>query len=292
MELLEGVGEVVVRVESEEVKWACPECGGRMSVNGRVKRRWRHLDRGHDYVTVVTRVPEEGAPFVDYIAEGREKAALDAYWGLPATGPLGDIRCASMDMWRPYISSAAGALPGGAGAITHDPFHLVQCVNKALEAVRRQEQPLLPPGQREEMKGMRYAWLYGFESLPEKWSQRLAALKDGQTRTALAWRLKEGFRAFYQCANWTQAAAYFEDWWQSVQQSGLEPMIKAAQCIRNHLPQVLNYFVHKVTNAFSEGINSIIAHLITRARGYRSKPRLKRDLFFHLGNLDLLPTIP
>ena len=55
------------------------------------------------------------------------------------------------------------------------------------------------------------------------------------------------------------------------------------------LPQVLNYFVHRVTNAFSEGMNSRIQGLIKQANGYRNRERLKRDLYFHLGNLDMLP---
>ena len=56
-----------------------------------------------------------------------------------------------------------------------------------------------------------------------------------------------------------------------------------------YLPQVLNYFIHRVTNAFSEGMNSRIQGLIKQANGYRNRERLKRDLYFHLGNLDMLP---
>jgi transposase len=246
---------------------------------------------GHDYVTVVTRVPEEGRPFVDHVADGREKAALDGYWRLPSTGPLEDIRCASMDMWRPYIASAMGALPGGGGAVTHDPFHLVRHMNEAVDKVRRREQPLLGERERAEMKGTRFMWLYGFESLPGKWSQRMQALKDGKTRTARAWRLKELFRAFYQCEGWAQAAAYFDDWYRAAVRCRLEPVVKVARMIKAHLPQVLNYFVHKVTNSFSEGVNGIIQGLIGRARGYRSRERLKRDIYFHMGNLDMLPSI-
>jgi transposase len=78
------------------------------------------VGRGHEYVTVVTRIPENGGkPFVDYIADGRDEGALDGYWRLASTGPLKDIRCASMDMWKPYIASASAALPDGALAVTH-----------------------------------------------------------------------------------------------------------------------------------------------------------------------------
>ena len=71
----------------------------------------------------------------------------------------------------------------------------------------------------------------------------------------------------------------------------LEPVKKIARMVRNHLKQVLNYFVHRATNAYREGINSIIQALITRANGYRNRKRLKRDIYFNLGRLGLYPVI-
>lgn len=251
----------------------------------------KSVGKGHDYVTVVTRVPVEGAPFVDFIADGRDQAALDAYWKLESTGPLEQIGCVSMDMWKPFINSASAALPQGVQAITHDPFHVVQHMNKAVDTVRRQEQPLLEPAARKKLKGTRFMWLYGFENLPEKWAERMEGMKDGKTRTARAWRLKELIRSFYQCENWAQAEAFFKDWYSAAMRSRLDPVKKVARMIRDHLPQVLNYFVHRVTNAFSEGINSRIQGVIKQANGYRNRERLKRDLYFHLGDLDMFPNV-
>lgn len=251
----------------------------------------KSVGRGHDYVTVVTRVPEEGAPFVDFIADGREEASLDAYWSLATTGPLEDIRCASMDMWQPFLNSASRHLPGGINAIVHDPFHIVQHMNKAVDDVRRGEQSLLGAEQGKELKGTRFMWLYGFENLPQKWGERMKAMKDGKTRTARAWRLKEILREFYRCENWAQAKAFFDDWNRDAMRSKLEPVKKVARMIKERLAQVLNFFVHRITNAFSEGINSIIQEVIATGRGYRNRERLKRDLYFRLGNLDMLPDI-
>ena len=134
-------------------------------------------------------------------------------------------------------------------------------------------------------------WLYGFENLPEKWGERLRALKESQLKTARAWRLKETLRAMYQCENAAQASALFKQWYRDAMRSKLEPVKKVARMLKDHLPQVLSYFIYRVTNAYSEGMNSIIQVLIKRANGYRSRARLKRDLFFHLGALNLYPDI-
>lgn len=250
----------------------------------------KSVGKGHDYVTVVTKLTPDG-PVVDHIADGRDEAALEGYWAGHPPEALTAIRCVSMDMWKPYINSVAKAVPAGIQAVSHDPFHVVQHMNGAVDAVRRQEQPLLGPEAGRELKGTRFMWLYGFENLPPKWEERLKTMKDGKTRTARAWRLKETFRAFYQCQNWTQAKDFFKEWHRDAMRSKLEPVKKVARMVRDHLEQVLNYFVHRVTNAYSEGLNSIIQALVKRANGYRNRERLKRDLYFHLGGLDLYPVI-
>lgn len=250
----------------------------------------KSVSRGHDYITVVAKLTESG-PVVDYIGDGREQSALDPFWDAHSPEALAAIECASMDMWKAYINAVEARLPAGKRAITHDPFHVIQHMNKAVDAVRRQEANLLPHDEATALKGTRQMWLYGIENLPEKWEERMKALKDSQMKTARAWRLKETLRAMYQCETWAQAEALFKGWHRDAMRSKLEPIKRIARMLKNHLPQVLNYFIHRVTNAYSEGINSIIQALIKRANGYRSRERLKRDLFFHLGGLDLYPLI-
>ena len=381
-------GEVVVRVEPEGQRWACPECRVRMHVHDYAVRRWRHLDtcqfktiiearvprvkcsehgtttvqvpwaekhsrftalferlaidmmhdcsiaaaskylrlswdetdhikakaverglrrkgvvpakaicideksvgRGHEYVTVVTKLTENG-PLVDYIGDGREEAVLDGFWQAHDQAALEQIHCVSMDMWKPYINAVDAHLPAGKDAISHDPFHLIKNMNEAVDKVRRHEVALLPHEDGQALKGTRYMWLYGFENLPKKWTQRIRELKHSQMKTARAWRLKETLRAMYQCESWAQANAFFTDWYRDAMRSKLEPVKKVARMIKTHLVQVLNYFIHRVTNAYSEGFNSTIQALIKRANGYRTRQRLKRDLLFHLGGLDLYPSI-
>ncbi len=248
----------------------------------------KSVGKGHDYVTVVVKMAEDG-PIVDYIGDGREEAALDGFWASHDEDDLADIRCASMDMWQAYINSVEKNLPAGKAAITHDPFHIIQNMNKAVDQVRRREVGLLSGEQAEALKGTRFMWLYGFENLPDKWAERIAKLKDSQMQTARAWRLKEQLRAMYRCETWAQAEAFFTVWYRDAMRSKLDPVKKVARMLKAHLPQVLNFFIFKVTNAYSEGMNSFIQALIKRANGYRNRQRLKRDLFFHLGGLNLYP---
>jgi len=250
----------------------------------------KSVGRGHEYVTVVAKVTESG-PVLDYIGDGREEEALEGFWNASSQAVLEQVECVSMDMWKAYINAVEAHLPAGKQAITHDPFHIVQHMNKAVDDVRRQEVNLLSYEEGKALKGTRQMWLYGFENLPEKWEERLRAMKDSQMKTARAWRLKETLRAMYQCETVAQAGALFTQWYRDAMRSKLGPVKRVARMLKNHLPQVLSYFIHRISNAYSEGMNSIIQALIKRANGYRSRERLKRDLFFHLGALDLYPSI-
>jgi transposase len=53
--------------------------------------------------------------------------------------------------------------------------------------------------------------------------------------------------------------------------------VAAAKLIARHLPKVLTYFTHRISNAVAEGLNSKIATIQKRARGYRNpeSPRLQ-----------------
>ena len=134
-------------------------------------------------------------------------------------------------------------------------------------------------------------WLYGFENLPVKWEAHLQALKDSQIKTARAWRLKETLRSMYQCETYAQAIVFFNKWYCDAMHSKLEPVKKVARCLKENITGVLNYFIFHITNAYSEGINSTIQAIIKRANGYRNRERLKRDLYFHLGNLNMYPDV-
>ena len=250
----------------------------------------KSVGRGHDYVSVVMKLTAQG-PIVDYIGDGRAEDSLDGFWQAQPPEVLEKIRCVSMDMWQPYINSVEANLAAGKSLISHDPFHVIQNMNKAVDQVRRQEVAWSSGEDKEELKGTRYMWLYGFENLPDKWEERLQELKHSKMKTARAWRLKEMLRDMYKCETWTAAEAFFKAWNRDAMRSKLKPVMKVARMIKGHLDEVLNFFIHRITNAYSEGCNSMIQGLIKRANGYRNRDRLKRDLFFHLGGLDLYPDL-
>jgi transposase len=72
-------------------------------------------------------------------------------------------------------------------------------------------------------------------------------------------------------------------WW-------LIPRLKAvAKMLRSHLERLLNYILHPITNAVTEGFNSKIQALRHAARGFRSFANYRARILFCCGKLALLP---
>jgi transposase len=69
-------------------------------------------------------------------------------------------------------------------------------------------------------------------------------------------------------------------------------VIDVAKLIHRHLPNVLTYFAHRITNAVSEGLNSKIQTIKKMAYGFRNPEHFKTAIYFHCGGLQLYPEVP
>jgi transposase len=67
-------------------------------------------------------------------------------------------------------------------------------------------------------------------------------------------------------------------------------MIKAAETVKRHLWGIVTFVEHPITNAATEGVNSMIVSLRHNARGLRDFDSLRIRVLFHLGRLQLTPS--
>ena len=66
-------------------------------------------------------------------------------------------------------------------------------------------------------------------------------------------------------------------------------MAEVAWLIRRHLPNVLTYDRHRLTNAGLEAVNATIQWVKKTARGFRNAENFKTAIYFHCGGLNLYP---
>ncbi|MGN2393188.1 transposase [Pelomicrobium sp. G1] len=65
--------------------------------------------------------------------------------------------------------------------------------------------------------------------------------------------------------------------------------MNAAKTLKRHLPGLLAYTEHRITNAVAEGTNGKIQLIKANARGYRNLVQYRISILFHCGGLDLYP---
>jgi len=242
--------------------------------------------KGHRYLTIVNDLTTS---HVLYVAEDRKKSSLDGFWPTLTEEQRKGIQGVALDMWEPYVKSIATNLPRAEEKMVFDKFHVSKHLNEAVNKVRKEEHCELMKTKDARLKGTKYDWLRSRAKFDdEKW-RAFCALRRENLKTGRAWSLKEQFVAMWNFTYEKSARNHFAWWYCWATRSRLAPIIEKARMIKRHLPNILTYLQHKITNATSESINSKIEWIKYTARGFRNWTNYKTSIYFHCGGLDLSP---
>lgn len=249
----------------------------------------KSLAKGHRYATIACDL--DAGTVID-IAEGKSGKSLRACLGRFSINDLQGVEAVAMDMSEAYLVQLRALLDDPDDKIVFDRFHIVAHINEAVDKVRRRENKVLRADGDERLVGSKHMWLYGAENLPERYHVDFAALRSSNLKTARAWSIKEQLRQLWKQRSRAAGERWWQRWYGWAVRSRLEPVKKVAAMIKRHLPNVLTYFKHRITNAGSEAINSVIQMLKKRAFGYRSFANFRTVVLFHRGGLSLYPSHP
>lgn len=244
------------------------------------------VGHGHDYITVVTGVLA-CKPQVIYVGDGKGEEGLNGFWEWLGPEGCSLIKAVSMDMGKSYQNSTRRYCPNA--ELIFDPFHIMKMLNRALDEVRRRESVMGTGAERETLKQTRQMWLWGKENLPQRHAERFDKLKKSTLQTARAWRIKELWRTFKCCVDMQDGLAFFKRWYRLAMSSKLEPIKQVARSMKAHLSGIVTVLKYGFCNALAEGVNSRIQLLVQKACGYRNRERLKTDILFHFGGLNMDP---
>ena len=244
------------------------------------------ISKGHRYMTLVCDLEEAT---VEYIGEERKESSLSTYFEAFPTERLKKIEAISLDMWPAYINACRDKVPGADSKMVFDRFHIMRHVVDGVDKVRKRENKALMQAGDHALSKTKYLWLTNPSNMTDKARERFAELKELELKTGRAWALKEALRELWSYTSVTWATKFWKRWYFWATHSRLPPMIEAAKLIARHLPNVLTYFTHRVTNAVAEGLNSKIATVQKRACGYRNSDHFKIAVYFHCGGLSLYP---
>lgn len=243
------------------------------------------MRRGHQYVTVLA---DAKARRVIFATEGKDQLTLSDFASelLGHGATPGQIEHIAMDFSGAFIAGAQKYLPNA--SISFDPFHLVALASDAVDQVRRAEvkhEPML--------RKQRYSVLKDEANLTTKQAEFIAQLSRSHLRTARAWRLKEAVRDIVRAkadAATTRANLLGIVSW--AQRSRLAPMVTFGRTLTKHLDGVVRAIADRRSNAFAEGLNSLIQAAKQRARGFKTATHLIAVIYLIAARLKHLPPNP
>jgi transposase len=240
--------------------------------------------KGHHYLTVVS----EGSRVL-YVAEDREKESIDGFWKTLSQEAIQGILSVSVDLWKAYSSSVLSHVPEGEQKLCLDRFHVAGYFGEALNDVRKAEHRDLMAVGDETLKGMKYDFLRTSAKIDNRSRPGFLDIARSTLKTARAWAMKETAHLLWSF----QYIGAAERGWKRLlgwmKRSRLKPMIKLARSIEKHLWMILNAIRLNVNSGCAEGNNSRIQKIKKMACGFRNTENFKNSIYFHLGDLDLMP---
>lgn len=248
----------------------------------------KSIAKGQTYATVST---DLDTGIVLEVAEGRTKQSVFRSLGRFSLESLSHVEAVAMDMSPTYRAAIRACVAGADEKIVFDRFHIVQHMNHAVDRVRRRENKQLVAEGDETLVGTTPMWRYGRENLPEKYRPTFAELKDTTLKTARAWAIKEQLRDLWDQPSEQAATDWWKRWYFWATHSRLDPVKTVAKMIRDHLPNVLTFFTHRITNATTEAINGVIQTLSKRAYGFRNFDHFRTAVLFRCGGFQLYPAL-
>ena len=233
------------------------------------------IKRGHNYVSIFT---DYDTGHVLFVADGRKKEVFDLFFGWlwDNNGHPGNIELFSMDMSKSYKAGQREYFPHS--EVVFDRFHIKKCLNKAINDVRNAEVKDV-----ESLKKTKYMWLKNEKNLTTTQQEKLSEfILESSTNTAHAYLLKNSFDQLW-CVQSHAIIPLMDSWIETALSLTLKPITKFINTIYDHYNGIIMSIKTGVTNAISEGLNSVMQLARTRARGYRN-PQNFIDMIYFLGN--------
>lgn len=242
--------------------------------------------KGHKYETIVY---DTDRGVVEDVLDCRNQESLESYYKKFTKKQLTAVETISMDMWDPFIAATKQYVPDASDKIVFDHYHVTRIVSKAVDTVRKQEHKKLMEEGIDLLKGTKYLWLWNTENIPDFRRADFEELRARDLKVCRAHAIKENLRNLWNYKSKVWMERFFKRWYFWATHSHLKPVIAAAKTLKSHLPNILTYARHKVTNAIGESINGKIEKMKRLACGYRNRAHYKTAILFHCGGLKLYP---
>ena len=188
------------------------------------------------------------------------------------------IHTVCTDMYAGFINAAKEVLP--AAAVVVDRCHVAKKYREGADLLRRQGlkrlKHELSADEYEQIKGAMWPFRKNGADLTAEEQALLERVFACSPKLQETYRLREELTAIFERRlTKAEAEAAIKDWQRQVEESPLRCFDAFLTTLENHLDEITNYFLHRHSSGFVEGLNNKIRVLQRRAYGLRDEEYLR-----------------
>lgn len=244
------------------------------------------LKKGHrDYVVIVSARLSRGHLKLLAVLANREKETVKAFLSRIPTRRQRTIHTVCTDMWTAYLNAVKEVL--GQAVVVVDRYHVAQKYRACADKLRKKElkrlKAELADAEYDTLKGAMWPFRKNKADLKANETELLERLFRYSPALKSAYDFREELTAIFE-QDYTKAQANqaIKDWRQAVETSQLTCFDPFLTTLDTYLDEITNYFLHRASSGFVEGLNNKAKVLKRRCYGL-----FNLDHFFQRLLLDL-----
>ncbi len=244
------------------------------------------LKKGHnDYVVIVTTRLSDDQLKILAVLPDREKETVKTFLkGIP-TRLQRTIHTVCTDMWPAYVNAVKEVL--AEAVVVVDRYHIAKKYRGCTDTLRKQElrrlKTELPEKEYKMLKGVMWPFRKNKADLGQNEVELLDRLFSYSPSLKLAYDFREELTAiFEQDLTKAEATQAIEKWRKKVEISQLPCFNPFLITLDTYLDEITNYFLHRNSSGFVEGLNNKVKVLKRRCYGLRNLVHFFQRLFLDL----------
>ena len=220
-----------------------------------------HSFRGRDLVITITNLSQRR---LKAILPDDRQASLRQWFKTMPKPVKHRISEVCIDMRESFRSVLEQELPRAKIVVDH--FHIIKDANSRLEEARRLEQKM----RGRKYIGKRWWFIKGRERLKDKEKELLDASLKKYPEIKAFYYFKEKLRSFYKAKNREEAFVLLSRIILNMECNDDAAINQWARTLKRWRIYILNYFISKTTNAFTEGAHTKIKMIKRQSYGFRN----------------------
>ncbi len=193
------------------------------------------------------------------VLPNRKKVTLISWFECPPDGiDLSCLAFVATDLWAHYRAAVHEVFPNV--SVVADRFHVVQNLHSVIHEARRGFQKgAKDEEERGQLKGLRFLLLKNEAKLTNSDKERLKELSSFQPRLFRLWQLRQELHDWYEKnTSADEACADLKKWKADAKKLDIKDLDKFCDTLTTWEAEITNFFHHRITSGFVEGMNSKI----------------------------------